>query len=295
VVFIGTLGLLTIVNYLLAKQKNTRKLFADLIAITAPVCVALLFFILQKMTHGWFLFPLHTQYISNQWVAFKDNLPSAAAYLFIYYGRNGYIIFVIISLLTIRFFRPAKYSINEKAILPAFGIFIVFYLMFSSVNFYIPRYLLCIFPPLFIAVAVLIDKAFSGIKVIYPLIMIGCWVTSLYYYHNQVAGGDNDYSPSVKAAKAMVRYCEQNRLNDTHIFAPTVLRIDFTMPYAGYLEDSPFTAIQYEFDASTEYCIFTSDEDGKSTLEQLAKDNKFKLVNRSEIGYAWCELYQVIR
>lgn len=277
-----------------SKGKECTQFFKKLVLISAPVLLASLNFIIQKIKFGWFLYPFYMDYISSSWKNFKEALPSAAAYLFIYDGRNGFSFFIIISLLIILFLRRIKFTLNEKKIIPALSIFIIFYLIFSSVNYYIPRYLMCVFPPFYIIGAILITKVFSQLKVIFPLIIAGLVITSIFFYAKHKTFGDMDYSPSVTTDLQMVNFCEKQNLYDKYIFTTTLLRSDLSEPYDGYLSGRKFNHIQWEFSKETEYCIFDADENDTVLINNIKRENKLELINRFERKYAWCEIFRVV-
>lgn len=234
-------------------------------------------------------------YISSKWTAFRENLPSAIAYLLIYYGRNALTVITIVATTMTLFSKTEKYTENEKAILPPLLYMVVLFLLFSSVNYYIPRYLLCIFPPFIITCIVLTEKGFCRFPALRNLAYVGLCATFLFFYFQPAKNGDIDWSPSIRTDLAMVRYCEKEGLQDKHIFATSVLRIDFQEEHAGYLSGGRFSNIQSEFDQDTEYCIFTGDENDEALFNGLKSTNKLVLIKRCSEKYAWNELYKVIK
>ncbi len=294
-VLLFALGLTELLTFRKSNGNAIKELTSSLAALAVPVVIAFLFFVAQKITYGWFLFPLHTGYISSNWTSFTSNLPSAAAYLVIYYGRNGFTFFVLLSLIFITVKRQIRLTENEKRALYAITSFIVCYLLFSSVNFYIPRYLLCVFPPFVIAGSVVINKALHQFRAIFPLIIIGISSTCLYFYIHQRAGGDNDYRPSIKVALEMVRCCEQKQLQNQKILAPCVVRINLSQPFAGYLSGSAFTGLQAEVTPETAYYITSSDEFDKAEFDRISSGYNLTLLRKFEYDYAWVSLYQLVR
>lgn len=292
-VLIATLGLSALLPF--AKHRQWSKLLSQWSLLLCSVLIAFIYFVLQKIYHGWFLFPFYTGYISSHWQVATQNLLSASEYVFIYYGRNGLSGLLILSAVTIAARKRREYTPLQKHILTALAGYIVMYMIFSCINYYIPRYLLCAFPPFIIICAAALDSAFGRYRLLRAMAVTGLSATCLFFYINQGYGGDNDYLPSLRVAQKMVKYCEEAGLKDKHIFAPSVVRIDLTEPYAGFLAGSPFSQVQAEADAHTEYCIFTRDELNEQQRNQLKKDLNLQLVSRFDMGYAWSELYKVIR
>lgn len=295
-VLVLTLALYELVSFAIQRNKSVKSFILKVILISAPVLIAGIYFVIQKVVHGWFLFPFHMQYISSRWTDFQENLPTAATYMFIYYGRNAFSVLVILSLISCIFFQKQTFTIAQRKILAMFGCYIVAYLMFSSINQFIPRYLLCAFPPFIIAGAALIDKVVVWRFWIRDLVLVGLCGTALFFYFEPgKRNGDIDWSPSIRTDLAVVRYCERAGLSNSHIFAPAVLRIDFQEPYAGYLSGQRFKNIQYEVNGKTEYCIFNGDEYDEGLANTLKNNNHMVLVKRFSEKYAWKELYKVVR
>ena len=178
-------------------------------------------------------------------------------------------------------------------------LFPLLFIVFSSFNYYIPRYLLCAFPFFFIAAATLIDKAFAALqfrskKVIYFLLVAGFTGTGIFYYlHNR--GNDKDYSPSVDVAWRMVGFCERQKIYDSPIFTTCVLSYDLGEPYAGFVAGRPFTHLAGDFTNNTEYCILSSDEIDTPLFDRLKKEHHLIQVKRYEESGSWTELYKVPR
>lgn len=295
-VLIISLACVECYSFLTSKTYGIKNLLVKAAYIGAPVAIASLFFIAQKALYGWFLYPSHIGYISSRWTDFKQNLPGGIEYLLIYYGRNAFTLLIIIAVIYSYSKRHRNNaSGNFRKIAPVFGCYIIFYLLFSSVNVFIPRYLLCIFPPFIIIGAALTERAFTSFRLLYPLAIAGICAACIYFYSIPLPGGDRNYAPSVKTDLAMVRHCELLGLQEKHIFTTSVLRLAFNDVYAGYVTGKPFTDIQWEFDKNTEYCIFSLDEYDASLFDKIKRENDLQLIKRFRDSYAWCELYKVVR
>jgi hypothetical protein len=143
---------------------------------------------------------------------------------------------------------------------------------------------------------VLIDHTFSRFKFVYPVLIFGLIVANIYLYIDVVnPGGDTDYSHSIQLDQQVVSYCEQQNLQDKNIFTPTVLRIDFAEPVAGYLSGKPFTKLDWAVFYNTEYCIFSSDDYNSVTHDEIMSGHKLQLMQRFEKKNAWREIYKIVK
>lgn len=93
----------------------------------------------------------------------------------------------------------------------------------------------------------------------------------------------------------MVLYCEQRGLRAQHIYTTSVLRDAMTNPYSGYLSDAAFSRLHWQFFGDTGYCLFSSDELNEVPVGEIKRTHQLELVKRMAVGYAWCELHEVIR
>jgi len=277
-VFFISLALYECIAFAAAPTKNNIALYKKMRLIFIPVLIASINFIIQKIKFGWFLYPFYMDYISSTFNNYAKNIATVSAYSFIYDGRNGFSIFIIISILAIFISRKIKFTQNEKKIIPALSGFIIFYVVFCTLNYYIPRYLMCIFPPLYIVGTVLIDKVFSRIKIVFPLIIIGLMTTSIFYYTQPKASGDIDCSPAINTDLQMVIFCEQQHLYDNHIFARGLFSLDLCQPNAGYLSGEKFNHIEWAFCDNTGYCIFSGEESNNELFNALKKEYKLELM-----------------
>ncbi len=88
-VLVIALSFSELMNYLFSKEKSLAYLLRKQAVIAIPVGFAFVYFFIQKMQYGFFLYPLHANYILSGWTKITSALPNLMAYLFIYDGRNG--------------------------------------------------------------------------------------------------------------------------------------------------------------------------------------------------------------
>jgi hypothetical protein len=273
----------------LQRNKNLRDFINNLSFIFLPFVIAGSYFIVQRIQFGWFLFPYHLGFISFGVEVWSEKLPAAFSYLFIYWGRNSISLFVILACLFL-LFKKEKFNLPEKNILLTCGVYIVLYLVFSAINFFIPRYLIAIFPPMLISAAFLLDKAFSRFKFLLPSVVSIAAATCIYF---TFFGRKSElaYRDSVVCHRQVVEFCEKTNLRDSYIFTHFIMRVDLSEPVAGYLSGQKFTNVQYELDGKTQYWIVSSDELDHDQYERLKKSAV--LLKRFEYGKAWSELYRI--
>ena len=271
-------------------EKN--RVWIQLAWIFSPLLIASLFFIAQKLQHGWFFFPHHMNLLSFKAKTFTEELPTAAAYLFIYHGRNGLSLFILIGL-GFLIFRKESFATQEKQSLLLMTFFLLSFLLFSATFYFIPRYLMPALPLFVIAGSVIIFKAFFRYKVVFFLMLAGMATTHVIFCFHKPEVSEFKYLPMVSVQQQMVQYCEERQLWDKHIFAILPICFDLTEMQAGYLKEKEFTNIQEYYSGETEYCIISNEEFDKEKFEALRTEADLKLLKRFEKDYAWTEIYEV--
>jgi len=268
-----------------------RKIFINLL----PVFIVAIFFILQKLQYGWFFYPLHLSYISIDKNVITEKIPVCFAYLFIYSGRN---VLTLLSLISLgialwkkKFYQAGK--INQVA--PLLAIYMLLFILFCSINFFIPRYMLPALPVLAIAAATLIDIALSSISLSIPIAVSAISISLFLPFLSKKKNDDLNCAHAIHTEQNVVKYCEQNHLYDSEIAAPCVVKYDLTEPSAGYLSGPVFAKTEQTISANTSYYIYSSDEPDEATLASLKQMNKITLLKRFEEGYAWREIYKVVK
>jgi hypothetical protein len=125
-------------------EKPGHMRFKETLILCIPILVFFLFLTLQKLKSGWFLYPEHKALIILAPSEILNGFRIYFSKLFFQYGRN---IFLFITLAAV------AYSLKKKLLVPRhihallFSLaYILFYLAFSAVNFFTPRYLLSVLP-----------------------------------------------------------------------------------------------------------------------------------------------------
>jgi 4-amino-4-deoxy-L-arabinose transferase-like glycosyltransferase len=86
---------------LLRRQQPLRTGLCRLAAVAIPSLLIVLFFVLQKLTKGWFIFPLHSQIVEEHswklyWYQFRMSVVSS-----LFYSNLKYLYFIVVALLSL--------------------------------------------------------------------------------------------------------------------------------------------------------------------------------------------------
>jgi len=284
----GQLGLKNNVHSPLRKANR-------LLIVVLPILFASWFFILQKIKTGYFFLPIYTDSENFSAISVRGKLYDYAAYFFIYQGRNIASITILISLVWILFIRKAWIKPEHKKIISLMSILIVLFLVFSSCNFYSPRYLLFILPAFAIIVSFMLTQAFSSLKIVKVILGGAMLFASLTYCLRKYPVNDHStsYFDAIQVSQETVLYCEQNNLFDRKIETSFLMQNYLSNKYCGYLSaDKVFTNVKSGRNALPDFFIRCSFEK-QNNFDALLIEYEPVLLMRFEKNYSWVEIYQV--
>ncbi len=300
IILVVTLLVWQLIEYIFTKDKKTIahcSLFIVLCSLFLPLLLVSVFFIIQKFTYGWYFYPVHINFLTfNLYSIFSKMIHGSFAYLFIYYGRNIMTLFLIISIVFV-FIKHIKIPLVQKNVIYLFSVFIVLFIIFSSLNFYSTRYILCIFPLYIILSSYLIIKAFNKYNLLLILLLVTILSVKIYYSYTKHNAFDSNlgFADAVHIHKNIVSFCEKEHLQDKVIYTHFLMMVDLTDPYAGYLSDKNkiFRRVTNNDDniKTAEYCIFSSVENNP-VYEQFKKEYNLKLIYRVQNHNIWTEVYK---
>jgi 4-amino-4-deoxy-L-arabinose transferase-like glycosyltransferase len=133
----------------LASRRSLGAAVRSCAALTVSAVVYGLFLVVQKRQNGWYLFPLHERAIDLRWAAVGPKLLDFASFLFCEQGRFLLSAAAVVAI-AIRLRSKPWPAASALGIGATFTAFAAGYLLFSSANFFMKRYVLCLVPPLVI-------------------------------------------------------------------------------------------------------------------------------------------------
>ncbi len=290
-VVIACITLFYFIINLTKKKQAVFTVIINALKYLLPVLVLFIFLIIQYFIQSWFLFPGHTGLINFDLATVWGKLTEGyGAYLFIYQGRNLLTLIALIGLI-FYFIRKKKFR-EDSHVTFLLLLFVLGFLLFSSINFFSNRYILCILPAfVFITIGVFFKLITN--KIVY-LSFIIILVFSQVHQFNKLTNSDHNigYVNAVKAYQSVINYCIDNNLQDKSIYAYFITRTNMTNPYAGYVEKGQeFSNVLSEFSPDTDYYIFSNFDSDKNSLENRNKPY-LKLIKKFEYRQAWIELYK---
>lgn len=272
---------------ILAKLKSQ---FLRILILSLPLFIFFIYLLLQKKTYGWFLYPEHINFITG----LDSGRNQLEMYLnqFIVLHGQAFLLFLMIGSMVIAYLRNDHKDFSSRTPLTLMMIYLLVYLLFSSFNFFSPRYLLSIVWILAVFCSFFLFKAlgdhpgrfyFSGILVAGIL---------LYYSSHVKNNGDYDlgYVQAVSLQKQAVGFCEENNMYNDGIYCNFLIHEGLTKKSAGFLQDKPFSKVMTNLNDNPEYLIFNNIEPDPD-YSKVAGNENYHLMKRYDEGWMWIEIY----
>lgn len=301
----GMVALLSVIGFFILEHffytrsiRLHKSQLSQLSWLGAPVVVFGTFLLIQKISLGWFFYPEHTGMVTFQPGMVLGKIKGIAYFLF---SRNARWLFWISMLLSIWILVQNR-TIYDKRLLPLIRftllgfLFMGLYSLFTSVNFYSTRYLLCVLPFLIIPTAGFCWYSLKN----RPALWIGFFlITALSGVPSLLdtsRNGDTDpgFSEAVRGFQEVIHYCEQQKWHQEHIATDFLMKNALTEPSSGYLsQNAPFSNISWSINENTSLVILGNIEGGAARLEQTKKKYLLTPVKRFETKNTWFEIFRV--
>lgn len=272
-------------------EARKRKLISESIILSIPLIVYGVFLFLHKKAFGSFFFEDHIGYIQLNLTNTLIKLKSATGILFTRYGRNLILLAVIASLL---FLWLKKKKLENAQLLSLILMQTILFLLFSSLNFYTPRYMLSILVLFMISGGVLLSQIEFRNNLIHTLIIAILVATSTIYSFTKKSNLDSNlgYVETTKIMQQMVQYCEEQKWQDMPVAASFNMIFALRDPSLGYLSgDEGFSNVK-DLTHLKEASIFIFDSTSPDALPII---DSIKNENTQETDFqtdhAWGKIY----
>jgi 4-amino-4-deoxy-L-arabinose transferase-like glycosyltransferase len=278
-------------------RNNESKTFRDRIPaswhLAVPLLVTALFFITQKIIMGWFFFPEHIGFLDFSFSSVLQRIGGYSAYLFIGFGRNLLSI-VTGGALLLLILRKTGIKPERRNVIFTLLIFLVLYMMFLSINFYSPRYLLSILPFFILLCVFVISEASESFRYLQYVIFLVIFANNLWFTWDKRTDADHNlgYADAVGVTEQVTAFCSQKNWQDQHIATHFLMREYLVLPAAGYIgEAGVFKHLEPAVTDSTDVAIISSTEYSGAFMQQI-RDHSGTLVKRFEKRKSWSEVYR---
>lgn len=293
---IAALGIWHLVNYL-ANIKSTkfRDFFVEGLWIIAPIGVSFLYFVLQRILNGWFLFPIHVGFMSFDHTVILDKFEHGLYLIFKFQDKKLITIFAVFSLIIAILLRSLTLSKKQWQIIHLAVWFLLLFNIFGSLNYLSDRYYLpAIAVFIFLAVA-LISKVARNNFVWFFIAILLFGVSAKYLINDKgLSDTDKGYKDVVKVHQKAINYLIENNLQNKNIYTHFILREAMKATYPGYIKDEKdcFRNFHYEFiPFYTDLCIFSNVEYSPE-FDEIRKNNPLSILAEFHEGDAFTFIFK---
>ena len=348
---LGVHGFISLFN----RNMEIKKRLLRLLPTTFSCILSGVFLVIQKHSFGWYLFPMHTKSILNNWdniwcsfrtcslnftfcqgyevvifialvvfallVFMKKRQPRSLlflivlvpvilAYYFIDYKRSevfnspavsviAFIVFMACCAGVIFTYGSSAYYKyrQQTTFIQLLGCFVLCYILFSSIVFFTPRYMISGSTVALILLAVFFDMLISNsFKVLYYPLLVVLGVAAYYSFIDSTKCNDTSmaFLYGVKTQTGLVEYMERSSFYDKHIATVSFLdREHLQNPDCGFLtQGRVFNNIGYYITDTTDLVIFNNIEPDER-YNAIVRDTSFHLIYKINIRDAWSEVYRM--
>ncbi len=315
IVFLFSIVFIDFIFNLFVDKKKFWQIILSPFKLAAPLLVLIGFLLIQKSTHGWYFFPEHIAYIKSDpaelYKKFKDDV---GAFLILYQGRNALLfgalftglILIVFDILKKKGFTKMtsfyqkwfpqnphaaypKALLNKTYILLITSIFL--FIVFTTLNFFTNRYLLCVLAPFVLVTCSFIFKVFQHKYYTLTFLLVFSALQVRQFQKKSLHDSNLGYVDCVKTNMAMVNYCNEKGLKDKKINTFFLMTYILRDSLCGYVsKEQEYTGLM-DFTDETEYRII-SNYDTEEKIQRWREQPNMSLVKRIETGIAWIELYE---
>jgi hypothetical protein len=204
---------------LIINQKKGLK--TALVGFT-PVIMFIIFIVIQRIQNGWFLLPGHTSFIDFTFNSIWDKFYHFIEFIFIKQGR------IFISILSVLglFWVEKKIFTNEWILL---FLYFIAGLAFCSINFFMMRYILFIFPVFCILVLTIIHQLLKKSKYFFPIILVCILIQVFYMKSDEFKNARNlSYLDTIEVMTDASSFLKDNFSNEISLYVADPFHFYFT-------------------------------------------------------------------
>jgi hypothetical protein len=263
----------------------------DLLALILPILVYATYLILHYLKFGTFFYSEHVGYIELDKNSILTKLRIAAEMVFTTYGRN---VISVILLAALAWLIAKRRKIDNLRLLILVLSLTVLFFIFSSINFYTQRYMLCILVLFIVTAAVIIPQARTK-SLLINIGLAGLLVgVPLWFSLTHKNSGDSDlgYIEVMKVHREMVAACEKNQWQNDTISSSFNMIFNLRDLRLGYLKGAQSFDFVTDRKNLQSAKIFLTESTGPESEETMnfVKEH-FTLYQRFQNKHAWGEIY----
>jgi len=276
------------------ERYSARKLVYQYLVILIPAFVFGGFLIIQKMTWGWFFFPLRMKETQLSPDIINYNLGIIRRIIFNLDGRIWLLVGLLISTIVYFFISKTKFALLQWKIIWFIILFTGIFWLASAFNFISNRYFLIVISAMVLVVGAVLVQAFEVKKwLLYPAALLLIFSQAIFAFHHDRNGDDSlGFEDPIIVQRDAIRFMEDMDAYNTHILTHFLINFNMHFPVVGYLSgEKAFNNTTGQFSEFVELAVISNVELSPE-LDSLRTNPQLELLKRFERGNAWTEIYQ---
>lgn len=290
------LGVWQLIEFAIIKNErfSWKLFFRRFLILLVPAWVFGIFLIIQKLTYGWFFYPLRVKDLRTDLDSLKHFSWWTRKIIYYWHGRGYVTLSLLISLLAYYFLPGKRFSLKQWNILWFLFAFMLIYQYISIFNFISNRYFLIVNAALIILSAAVFVQAFGKFRwLVYPLaallIFSQAWHANERSYSGDDCLGGIDM---IRVHQQTVNFLEEHDLYGERLFTHYLMIKNLHLPVCGYLSsDRIFNNITGDPDGNFDWAVISRLE-LTPQIDSLRHSDSLELVRRFEQGHSWAEVYR---
>lgn len=272
-------------------KSTATKLTWNCLLLFIPILIYGGFLVLHKLEFGSYFFKEHVNFIDVSNQEFFRKLQSATGMIFTRYGRNIILIAFVFSVVRLII---KKVKIKYGAFIGLLLLQTILFLLFSSLNFYTPRYMLGLLVLFIVMASIVFSQSKFNIKIINWVLISTIIAFPLYFSLTKKSNCDHNlgYVEVVKTHQEMVQFCEEQNWQDKSISASFNMISCLRNPHLGYLSSvKSFSNVKdLERFREAEIILLESTIIGNNDIRNTIR-NENVLLKKVNLDHAWGQIY----
>lgn len=277
---------------LISESYRSKFLFTKLISSVIPFFVFGIFLLIQKQQNGWYFFPYHYNHLTINFETIQLQFLEFFDFVFWAQGRYWWIkILLIAPMLALINNRLNKESF-KKSVVPLFLIFILGFFLFSSLSFFMERYVLIVIVIAALLVGVSLETIFrNGILVLTATTLLSC--VAIQYLEEVKFNYDFDlgYKREINTLKSAIDYVSGFPGKAKRVYGNFPVNSALNFPNGGYMTNKNIIPL-WHFSSDLDYVIINEPE---RDYELTGYRNRMRLVKTFRDGYSIVGVFEVLK
>jgi 4-amino-4-deoxy-L-arabinose transferase-like glycosyltransferase len=278
---------------LLKGERNFKQSLRRMFLFALPLIPALAFYLLQKKTHGFYLYPIHVDMMQYEPLFILDEMKDYFHEVF--FSNEKFFAFFIAAIGLIFIIRRKDAELKKKLypclVLISFTLFYIFFMSFQFINM---RYSLTVIPLVSICISALIYYSLD----LYPKFRLVLFssliaiISSFTYFKGTRDRETLGYVDFIKCDKAAIHYLAEKNYYDKKFYAQYLMLTNMKFPEAGYLQGKEIFSNFADTEKENFDLFILTSYDYFPLSKAFIRQRNLKLEKEFSSGKEWTKIFK---